>query len=108
MPTDAPVEIPAPPKRGRPKKQKAIKDITITPVRQVCQWCRTEVMAGQEPRIWTTCAKCQAIENAYEAETPCPSCGGRKTKSVAGVLLKDGHRDNCITRAVPVGPQRRD
>ena len=92
-----------PKRRGRPKKQ---PEITVTPVRQVCQWCRTEVLAGQEPRIWVTCARCQAIETAYEAETPCPHCGGRKARSVAGVLLKDGHRDNCITRAVPVGPHR--
>ena len=81
--------------------------IAVTLVREVCQWCRREITAGQNPPIWGTCAKCQAIENAWEAEVPCPHCGARKLPSVAGVTVKDGHRDSCITRAEPAGPARR-
>jgi len=33
--------------------------------------------------------------------------GGRKAISVAGVKLKDGHRDSCITRAENPMPRRK-
>jgi hypothetical protein len=103
MPSESDTIVAAPKRRGRPKKA---QDIVVTPVRQVCQWCKTEVLPGQEPRIWVTCAACQRIDDAYEAEVPCENCGGRKSRSVAGVELKDGHRDSCLTRAEPVGARR--
>src|SRR5439155_21130485 len=96
--------IVAPKRRGRPPKS---KEIVVTPVRQVCQWCDTEIVAGQEPKILGTCARCQKIEATFEAEAPCEHCGGRKAISVAGVKLKDGHRDSCITRAENPTPRRK-
>lgn len=101
-----PVEnaVGAPKRSGRPPKS---KEIVVTPVRQVCQWCDFEIMAGQSPAILGTCAACQKIENAYEAEAPCEFCGGRKAMSVAGIKLKDGHRDSCITRAENPAPRRK-
>ena len=92
----APVE--APKKRGRPRKQPDTI-VAVESIRQVCQWCSEEIAPGREPKIWGTCANCAQKEAAFEAEVPCANCGGRKGTSVAGVTLKDGHRDNCITRA---------
>jgi hypothetical protein len=89
-------------RRGRPPKQTA--EVTVMPVRQICQWCATEVLRGQSPAIWVTCAECQAKEAAYLAQPACPSCGARPGVSVAGVEVRDGHRDNCLTRATaPLG-----
>lgn len=95
--------VPAAParKRGRPKTRRADSGMVVTPVRQVCEWCRMEVLAGQNPPQWVVCQKCQAIDTAFQAETPCPDCGGRKARSVAGVQLTNGHRDSCITNAPP-------
>lgn len=77
-------------------------------IRQICSWCSLEVSAGQDPPIWTTCPSCRAIASAYSMQPPCPSCGARQGRSVSGIVVKDGHRDNCITRATPVGPKRRE
>lgn len=92
------VAVPKP--RGRPKKFKQ-PDIAVLPVRQVCQWCATEVLRGQNPPILVTCPACQVKENAYLAQPPCPNCGARPGRSLAGVQVKDGHRDSCLTRALP-------
>lgn len=92
------------PKRKYTKKP---KDIVVTPVQQICQWCDTMIVAGQAPAILGTCAKCQQVEARYDAEEPCAHCGGRKAISVAGVKLKDGHRDSCITRAEDPTPRRK-
>ncbi len=89
------------------KYTKKPKDIIVTPVQQDCQWCDAEIVAGQAPRILGTCARCQKIEATFEAEEPCQYCGGRKAISVAGVRLKDGHRDSCITRAENPTPRRK-
>ena len=75
------------------------KEAVVAIVREVCQWCATEITAGQNPPILGTCAKCQVREDKWNAEIPCPNCGGRTNPSVAGVIVKDGHRDNCLTRA---------
>src|SRR5258706_11157172 len=99
-----PVETTETPKRKNIKKP---KEIVITSVQQDCQWCNAVIVAGQGPAILGTCAACQKIENTYEAETPCEYCGGRKAVSVAGVKLKDGHRDSCITRAENPMPRRK-
>jgi len=88
-----------------PRGKKIIETV-VTPVRQVCEWCNAEVLAGQNPPQLVTCPKCQKIENTWLAETPCPSCGGRKARSVTGVVLKNGHRDSCITYAQPVQARR--
>jgi hypothetical protein len=78
-----------------PKKLEAV----VTTVREVCQWCATEMQAGQNPCIWGTCAECRTREAQWLATPACPNCGARAGLSVAGVHIKDGHRDNCITRA---------
>lgn len=70
-------------------------------IRQVCSWCSVEVSPGQEPAIWTTCPSCRAQATTWSAQPPCPSCGARPGMSVAGIAVKGGHRDNCITRAQP-------
>jgi hypothetical protein len=95
----------APKKRGRPKKQ--VIDAVVTPVREICQWCSAVITAGRNPPQLGTCAKCQIIENTYEAEEPCEYCGGRKAPSVAGVTLRNGHRASCRTLAEDPTPRRK-
>lgn len=87
---------------ARPKKVETV----VTPVREVCQWCTAEITAGQNPPILGICADCRQIQDRWEAETPCPNCGGRKRPSVGGVFIKNGHRDSCITNAESVTPRR--
>src|SRR5439155_17476643 len=99
-----PEETAVAPKRKYTKKA---KEIVVTPVQQICQWCDTVIVAGQAPAILGTCAKCQKIEATFEAEEPCEHCGGRKAISVAGIKLKDGHRDSCLTRAEDPTPRRK-
>ena len=94
-----------PKRRGRPPKSETI--VAVESIRQKCQYCSAEIAAGREPVIWGTCAECAKKEVNYEAEAPCPNCGGRKGMSVSGIVLKDGHRDNCITRATDITPRRK-
>lgn len=72
---------------------------TVTIVREVCEWCQSEIQAGQNPPVMGICAECKKRDEKWNAAPECPNCGARKGKSVAGVSVKDGHRDSCITRA---------
>ena len=82
-------------------------EVLMTPVEQVCKWCSTEVVRGTKPAMLVTCTKCRAKEAAWEAEEPCPSCGARKAPSVAGIVVKGGHRSSCITLAEDITPRRK-
>ena len=88
---------------GRPRKTETV----VVPVREICQWCSREITAGRNPPSLGTCAKCQVIEAAFEAEVPCEFCGGRKSPSVSGITLKTGHRASCITLATEPVPRRK-
>jgi hypothetical protein len=83
------------------------RDIAVETVRQVCQWCSEEILSGRNPPIWGTCPQCQKVEAAFLATPACPNCGARDGMSVGGVRVHGGHRDNCLTRAQPVGPRQR-
>jgi hypothetical protein len=102
MPDETAVAVPK--KRGRPKKETVV---AIETIRQLCQYCAREILPGREPAIWSTCSKCAAVEAAFLAQPPCENCGGRPGRNAAGVILKDGHRDSCITRAQPAQPRRK-